>query len=63
MRRNVVLGKYNRATYLDQTQQLCRKNVKPKVSFAHAIYHTSKHFWGCVGACTCDCISLWKAVV
>ena len=55
MRRNVVLSAYNRATYLDQTQRLCRKNMWTKVSFMCAIYHTFKHLcvWGRAHAITC----------
>ena len=41
-------------------RQLCSKIVKSKVSFVHAIYHISKHFRACVGACVCDCRPLLK---
>ena len=41
-------------------RQLGRKDVQPKVSFAHAIYHTSKHFCACVDACVCDRMPLLK---
>ena len=42
-------------------RQLCRKDVQPKVSFACAIYHTSKHFCTCVDACAaCNCTPLLK---
>ena len=40
-------------------RQLCSKTCN-QVLFARAIYHTSKHFWACVGACTCDRTSLLK---
>ena len=41
-------------------RQLCSKNVSSKVSFVCAIYCTSKHFCACVGACTCNQMSLLK---
>ena len=34
-----------------------------QVLFAHAIYHTSKHFCARVGACTCDHTPLLKRPV
>ena len=44
-------------------RQLCSKNVQSKVSFARAIYHTSKHFCACVGKSTCDPTPLLKGPV
>ena len=44
-------------------RQLCSENVYSKVSFARAIYHTSKHFCACVGKCTCDPTPLLKGPV
>ena len=63
MKRNVVLGLYNKATYLDQTQQLCSNCVllcAAVASFVHAIYHMSKHFGTCAGACACNHMPLLK---
>ena len=37
-------------------RQLCKKNV----SFARGIFHTSKYFCECVGACAYDRTSLVK---
>ena len=31
-----------------------------QVLFVRVIYHTSKHFYTCVGACVCDCTPLLK---
>ena len=58
MRRDIA-SNAGRATYLDH-RQLCRKDVQPKVSFARAIYHMSKHFCACVDVCTCDRMPLLK---
>ena len=41
-------------------RQLCSKNKWSKVFFAHTIYHMSKLFGVCVGACACDCMPLLK---
>ena len=61
MQRNVVLSTHNRTTYLDQAQAIMYiVKMCSQVLFAHAIYHTSKHFCTRVGACTCDRTSLLK---
>ena len=60
MRRNVVLSAYNRAAYLDQTQEIMQEKRVPKSFIARAIYHTSKHFCACVDACACDRTPLLK---
>ena len=59
MRRNVVLSVYNRVTYLNETVNYVVK-MWSQVLFACAIYHTSKHFCACVGACACDRMPLLK---
>ena len=41
-------------------RQLRRKNIQTKVSFAHAIYHTSKHFCACIGTFMCNRTPLLK---
>ena len=60
MRTYAILTVYNRATCPDHTQAIMQEKCVPKVSFACAIYLTSKHVYKCVGACTCDCMPALK---
>ena len=63
MRRNVVLAHIIELHILIKPRQLCRKNVSPKISVGCAIYHRSKHFCACVGACVCNCMPFLKEPV